>query len=623
MRDTNDAYWCLRWRPDEQNPSLAFSGSASLEVSGSATDVLAIFDGYLVEKDRLRRRQGLSPPCTEADIIAAAYRKGELPEVTASLRGGFVFALWDAAQKRLIVSRDAVGLRPCFYFWDGRCFILSSSLDAVLAQPEVSLGFNRAVIAEYLLGISTKHQRVETFYEDVVRLPPAHWLSLSGKELRTSRYWDPVPVGFDWASDEELEQFQPFLERAVTRCLSAGADSIALSGGFDSVGIAALASEQLQGKAPLSALSLRFDDALCDEGPTQIEVARRLGMPQLIRTLEESIGGRSVLAASLDLSEISPSPVLSIWQAFYTGLLGSAPPHCRHLLMGTGGDDLLNVDLRYAGDCLVSLQLRRLWQFLRTCQRTSPFSAGLVARVVLWDNAIKPEARELASRILNKLVPGGKEWLRARVWKSPYRLLTDEALVTVLAERRRGSARVELGSGERSYVAAIRGILQSPLLLQEFEQGFAWAQSLGFTLLFPYFDQDLAELLLRIHPQHLLSGGRAKAPLRRLVAERLPSVTLPSKKVDFGQIVHTLLRPHCEAQWKEMGEGKTLAKLGVSNAERLGSAVHDYAVGQSQNSHMAWRILSTEAWLRKRAARANLQNRGLSTHPRGEPELVR
>lgn len=625
MKTVNDGDWILHWSVrDERHPKIVILGDGcpeKMKISGSPTDVLALFDGYLFETHKLQRDLNLPSVSSGSDIVRAAYQRWDT-DFLLSLRGNFVFALWDEKRKRLIVARDAIGLRPCFYFWDKRSFIMSTSLDAILAQPEVSLEFNRPVVAEHLLGMLTSHQRCETFYKEVFRLPPANWLSIEKNQLDVSRYWDPLPPGFEWASDEEVAEFQPLLERAVGRCLSVGADSLALSGGFDSVGIAVLAADQLKGKTPPYALSLRFTNPVCDEGLTQIEVARALGMPQLILTLEESLGGRSALAASLDLSGTSPSPVVSIWQAFYTGLFGSAQPGLKHLLMGTGGDDLLTVDLRYGGDCLATLKLGKLWRFLRNCQRTSPFSAARVARVVLWDSAIRPEARALALRTLERLSPAGKAWLRARFGKFPWSLIADDELAATLEERRMSAPRLELAPGERSYVAAIRDLMQSPLLMHELEQGFAWAQGLGFSLLYPYFDQDLVGVLLRAHPEYLLAGGKAKAPLRRLVAARLPTVNLPSKKVDFGQMFDDMFRPRCEAQWQEMGSQKALADLGISDADRLHWVIGDYANGRSQKSHLVWRIISTETWLRRRIERGTFSKGPLSVVKFGEDSYV-
>ena len=179
--------------------------------------------------------------------------------------------------------------------------------------------------------------------------------------------------------------------------------------------VATLAAEQRRGQAPLHAVSLRFQGTVCDEGPAQVEVARALGMPQLIRTLDETLEGQSIVAAALRLSSASPSPVLSPWQSVYTGLFRSASRlGLGRLLMGTGGDDLLNVDGSYAADRLAALDLAALWRFCRACQRTSPFRASRIARGVFWDHAALPELLRLGGRVLRRVSPALLDRVRRR-----------------------------------------------------------------------------------------------------------------------------------------------------------------------------------------------------------------
>ena len=123
--------------------------------------------------------------------------------------------------------------------------------------------------------------------------------------------------------------------------------------------------------------------------------------------------------------------------------------------------------------------------------------------------------------------------------------------------------------GNASYVATIRTLAQAPLLLIERDQSYAWARSLGFTFLYPYFDRDLVDLSLRIPPDELISGGRHKAPLRRLVAARLPSVAMHAKKVDFIQALHDMLRPAGRSAWRSCGGPVMLAELGLVDVGRL------------------------------------------------------
>ncbi len=594
--------WVLRWDTrEEERPrvhSLGEDESQHAVFFEAESGTSVIFDGYLFDRADL----GAGPDDSDASLVASAYERwGD--QALDRLRGGFVLAIWNPRRKRLLVGRDAMGLHPCFYWWNDRVFLMSPSLDAILARPEVDRRFNRVVIAEYIHDSVSSHQIHETFYDGIRRLPPGHALFVQEGHLHISRYWDPVPPGFTWASDEELSRFEHLLERAVARCLSVGADSIALSGGFDSVSIAVLSAEQLRGKPPLHAVSLRFTNTPCDEGNTQTEVARTLGMPQIIRTIEDSLEGAEPVSVALALSRASPSPVLSVWQSTYAGLLRSAATlGLRRMLFGSGGDDLFNVDLSYGADRLAALDLRGLWRFYRSWQRTSPFSALRVARAVLSEGAAKPEIRRLMKTILNRISPRGEEWVRTKrrpavkFWISR----ADRDLVATLEHRRWHPLPMELAPGERSYVRAIRYLSQAPLLLLELDQGFAWAKRLGFTFLYPYFDRDLVELTLRMHPEHLIAGGRAKTPLRQMVAERLPSVQMPAKKVDFTQMVHEVLRPGGRTAWANLGGPIMLGELGIVDPDRINALTEQYFDGRNQHGMQSWLILSTEVWLRAR-----------------------
>ena len=604
--------WLVRWDTvQDGHPQLCRHegrDASSVTVFQSESGNAVLFDGYLVD--------GAEPwagaPQSVAARVAATYERWK-ENLFDRLRGGFTLAVWDQHRKRLLAARDAMGLHPCFYWWNGRLLLLSASLDVLLAQPEVDRAFNRVVVAESLLNARSSHQVGETFFEQVHRLPPAHVLSLSAGRIAVNRYWDPVPPGFTWADDSEVAGFQPALQRAVARCLTAGGDSLALSGGFDSVSLAILATEQVRGKRPLHAVSLRFAAGVCDEGATQAAVARALGMPQLMRGVEESLNGQEIVRAALAFSAASPSPILSPWQALYTGLLRSAAGvGLTRLLMGTGGDDMLTVDLSHGADRLAALDLPGLWRLYRACQRASPFSAVRVARVLLWDEALRPEGRRVAKAVLTRVAPRSLEWLRAQrqqrrsgQWGSP----PDRALAAAVAHRQEHPVPIPLAPGERRYVQALRRLTQAPLLLLECDQAHAWARHLGFTLLYPYLDRDLVELSLRMHPDSLMVGGHAKAPLRRLVAERLPTVRMPTRKVDFTQMIHDVLRVGGRAVWRELGGPEMLGALRVADVDRLNLAMADYFDGCTANWARPWLVLSTEAWLRARSTPPTMTDR--------------
>src|SRR5262245_53733797 len=226
--------WVLRWdtaadrEPCVQHvPGTPGDATACRTAAGD----LVVLDGHLL--DRGAREPG--GPASGAARVATAARHAGSEDLLAALGGAFAVLIWDAARRRLVVGRDVMGLVPCFYWWNGRVLLASVSLDAMLACPEVAPAFDRAVVAEFLQNRMSSHQVHETFYRDVRRLPAAHALRVERGRLELSRYWDPVPPGFAWATRDEMSRFDSLLEQAVDRCLEAGADSVALSGGFDSV----------------------------------------------------------------------------------------------------------------------------------------------------------------------------------------------------------------------------------------------------------------------------------------------------------------------------------------------------------------------------------------------------
>jgi hypothetical protein len=522
------------------------------------------------------------------------------------LSGGFLAAAWDPVRARLVVVRDALGLHPCYYSWSGTRLTVSSSVDALLAQPGADRAFNRVVIAEYVQDRMPHQQRTETFYRDIRRLPAAHVLTLDRSGLGTRCYWDPLPPGFSWVTDEEWATFPDRLDRAVRRALNAGADSIALSGGYDSVSLAVSAARQRNGASPLHAVSLRFPGAECDEGDVQTQVARALGMPLLMRAWQADDEPASLVSGALSASAFNPCPVLSVWQSMYSGLFEAAVSlGLRRMMFGTGGDETLCVDPSFGADCLARFDLAGLWRVYDAFRRTSPYSAMTVARVVLWGQILRPEVRSLLKRAAFVVAPARAARLlarrRARGAVAPWVSRSDRNLVGTLETRRMEEWDINVARGERSYVQVLRSLLRSPRLLLEIDQQVAWSRRTGFGALLPFFDRDLIGLLLRAHPDRLLAGGLHKAPVRGLVRERLPSVRLPVRKVDFTLAVHRVLRLGAPPAWGRFAGNLVLAALDLVEPAAVGRFMADYFEGRHDDSHTAWAILSTEAWLRARS----------------------
>ena len=100
-------------------------------------------------------------------------------------------------------------------------------------------------------------------------MPPGWRAIVSRGRLRLERYWDPMPEDrpVQWLTAEDTARFDEVFDRAVDRCLRNGPTGIFLSGGLDSISIAAVATDRAPriGQNPPLALSLGFSDPACDE----------------------------------------------------------------------------------------------------------------------------------------------------------------------------------------------------------------------------------------------------------------------------------------------------------------------------------------------------------------------
>lgn len=592
--------WVFRWESARGKPTIQVGeshGVEAIEVFETPGGDIIVFDGYLFDL-----------PAGQRDVAAAARKvaasfeaRGE--DFLRDLRGGFFTAIWDKKNDRVLTGRDGMGVHPAYYRWNGRTLLLSSSIDALLKQPDVPAKPNVQRIAEFLMAANFSQHLHETFYEDIYRLPPAHVLTARGTTKTLVRYWNPLPVGFSWATQDELDTFESTLQRAVARCLEAGAQAIAMSGGFDSVGIAAVAAELRGPNEPLSALSVRFPNTEINEEATQAKVARVLGMPQHFQTVNPAALDEDFVASALAHSTGNSCPVLGLWQGLYSTLFITARDMGLHrVLFGTGGDEMLVVDTRYAHDLFVRGDVPGLVEFIRAWQRTSPFSALRVAHYILWQAALKPTLISQARRMVGPT--GARMYHAVRNRFHPGIMPLRPRMTQALQDRARKSISVELGRGEGRYIEAMRELPQTPSLSLELEQGREWAGRFGVRILYPFFDRDFVDLALRVHPRHLYQGGRMKGPLRELVMKKLPSVMMPVRKVDFTVLGSDVLREFGKNSWLRLGGATKLAELGIIDPVAANELMEQFFSGRSERWVPVWQLLSTEAWLAARFARS-------------------
>ena len=139
-----------------------------------------IFNHAALRPDLERAGHRYTTRCDTETILHAYEQYGD--QCVTRFRGMFAFALWDASRRTLFCARDRLGIKPLYYFWDGRTFAFASEIKALLEHPAVSASFDEALLPEYLAFGYTSGE--DTLFTGIKKLMPGHVLLL-GRERRS------------------------------------------------------------------------------------------------------------------------------------------------------------------------------------------------------------------------------------------------------------------------------------------------------------------------------------------------------------------------------------------------------------------------------------------------------
>ena len=452
---------------------------------------------------------------------------------------------------------------------------------------------------------------VATYFANVKRVPPGHLLRRRGNELTVVRYWAPVlDSETGWITDDEVARFDHLLNQAVDRALDRGAPAIYLSGGLDSVTLAAVAADtrRRRGLAPPLALSLVFPDPASEE-EAQRRIARDLGLPQYLATVSAAVGPEGLVQSALRLSAKSPAPLLNLWAPAYERLsLEGKARGAAALLTGNGGDEWLTVTPYYAADLLADFDIAGLWTFLAHMRRSFRLSTGAVLHRILWTYGIRPLMVPPLARRLDAVAPGLLRTHRRRhlaraapSWVAPEPALRREALERYERRVAADHAR-EVREPGSAYVRVLGRMLDSPAIALELEEFFESGRRTGLPLVHPFWDADLVEFLYRVPPRLLNQGGRSKGLVRHTLARRFPALGFERhRKLDANSFFRSVLVTDGVEAWRRMGGAPALTRLGIAEQHGLTDRVKRLiARGRPTDVYHMWHLLSVETWLQSR-----------------------
>lgn len=218
---------------------------------------------------------------SDTEVLLYAYEEWGA-NCLSRLNGMFAFAIWDNHTQELFLARDRFGVKPLFYFCDGKRFAFASEIKALLSCPFIPRDPDMNTAVSYLVD-GVQDGPSNTYFAKIRQLPPSHAMVVSaGAGLRTWQYYAirGSSPGRPPCPRDAAERVRDLLFDAVKlRLISDVPVVTSLSGGFDSTAIVTYAVRTLQGVdggLPHKTFTACFRGASEDERPFVELVANEL-----------------------------------------------------------------------------------------------------------------------------------------------------------------------------------------------------------------------------------------------------------------------------------------------------------------------------------------------------------
>lgn len=322
---------------------------------------------------------------SDTETILHLYEEHGIEEALRRINGMFAFALWDSRRRRLVLARDRLGKKPLFYAWrPGRGLAFASEIKALRAGGLVDdARLDLAALDQvWTFGVTVGER---TLFEQVRKLPPAHYAIFENDRLELHEYWDAVFRGAradNRLDGEWVDELDALLRDAIRlRLVSDVPVGLFLSGGVDSSLVAALAADITGGR--IRSYTIGFQEDAFNEAPQARAVADHLGLKNETLCVTDDLFGEAGRIARQfdepfgDSSAVPTYCVSKLSRKFVTVAL-----------TGDGGDesfagyDYIRQAVRMWGSAEYRRRLRRpmsprerLWEFK---QRLLGFERGFL-----------------------------------------------------------------------------------------------------------------------------------------------------------------------------------------------------------------------------------------------------
>ncbi|MEQ9319244.1 MAG: asparagine synthase (glutamine-hydrolyzing) [Polyangiaceae bacterium] len=533
---------------------------------------------------------------SDTEVLLAAYARWGL-ECVDHFNGMFAFALWDGRNRRLMLARDRLGIKPLYYAHTEDGVVFGSELKALRVVPGIGHEVDLVAVDEYLTCGYVLGPR--SIYSAIRKLEPGTVMVFErNREPVSRRYWQlAFRPDFDRSPQAWHEAIVEAFDRSVRLQLRSDVPlGTLLSGGVDSTLIAStMARWGAGGENGIHSYCVGVDVADAqNEYRFSSEVAREVGTTHHELRVSADELGKLTLEAGALLDEPLVEP-----------MVGQLLAICRHardrvtvLLSGEGADETWFGYPSY-----------RIHGAIDLIQRAIP--RPLLGLFVAGLNAVghrAPVPAKVMKHARNLTEPLERRYLGLSHFDLSLKdSLRGPALRDTLRDHdsrevmRRFFANEAGGPESLSRMAAIdcRAWLVDNTLMRS--DLMSMAASLELRV--PFLDHHLVELATSVPVRLKVQPNDQKVILKRALRDRLPAMVARRRKAGFPTPLVQLYRGsfgrEAASLWSEPSQ-TTRELIDHRHVLELYRAHRD---GRANHSYVLHQMLMLELWGRHHESR--------------------
>ena len=541
--------------------------AGALEPLVGRSGAMLVLDGRLDNRDELLPALELPRETSDAGCVLAAYETwGE--GFAERLNGDFALAVFDPRQSRLLLARDAIGLRPLYYHQSERFIAFASEIKALLAHPQIPARPDDEGLADYLLVGSRPVDRPDvTCFSGISAVVPAHLVMFTPDRRTARRYWDfdrgrALRLG---SYGEYVEAFRErFAEAVRRRTRAVHPVTVSVSGGLDSSSIFCQAEQlrragRAEGPGVIGIAYTGAEGTAADEQRYLRDIEQAYGVSIERFPIEPLVG---VVKGAEDQVRAIEAPFMDyVWGVTREVQVRARAAGARVLLTGQWGDQFL-FSSAYLADLFRRLDLREIRRHTRAYQRY--FGADetrTLGRQMLLDvarhyvpGAVAPLLKALRRAIVRTERP--RPWFADGFRRRALRSANHPA---------------SFGDGFHSiHARALYLEARSTYHVHCMEWNNKIAALHGLETAFPFLDRDLIAFLMAVPGEIQNRDGVPRALLRDAMAGILPEpVRERTWKADFTDAANSGTGQDLGLVSARLARGSLAARMGYLDERRL------------------------------------------------------